>query len=474
MPIGHRTYSHPRIDKMGSDSSRKGASLAGLPLKHLSLVTLTFQNSALILIMHYSRMMPAVNGQRYHTSTSVFLNEVLKLTISFTVALYQLSKILSPNTPATTLFATLISAVFANESWKLAIPALLYTIQNSLQYIAVSNLDAATFQVTYQLKILTTAIFSVLMLKRSLSSRRWLSLLLLVVGVSIVQLPRTATPPGPPALHSLKNARAWPRSISELSMMGTKVARQLSRRSATYEGIEQDVALQHPEMNASVGLTAVLIACGLSGLAGVSFEKILKESTPSATLSPTAMLWVRNVQLSFWSLFPALFLGVIFMDGEKIAKTGFFAGYNWIVWTAITFQACGGIIVALVIKYADNIAKNFATSISIIVSCLASVFFFDFEITLSYFIGTLVVLYATYLYSTADSGQAPQPKIAKYESTTTNGVSSYLDIDHGTGASDKPSYRTEGLTNSIPEAPTLERQMLKGDSERSSFSKRDD
>ena len=92
----------------------------------------------------------------------------------------------------------------------------------------------------------------------------------------------------------------------------------------------------------------------ISGLAGVSFEKILKDSTSS-----NASLWVRNVQLSFWSIFPALFLGVIFVDGEKIAKTGFFAGYNWVVWTAITFQAVGGVIVAMVINYADNIASSF-------------------------------------------------------------------------------------------------------------------
>ena len=329
--------------------------------------------------MHYSRVMPPVNGQRYHTSTSVFLNEVIKLGISLTVALYDQSQKLPPSTPATELFSSLTSAIFTNESWKLAIPAVLYTVQNTLQYVAVSNLDAATFQVTYQLKILTTAIFSVLMLKRSLSSRRWLSLLLLIVGVSIVQYPHASNPVAADTLaKSESHILSWPRSMDDLRRSGSRAAAQLARRSATYEGIEEDVAMQHPQMNASVGLTAVLVACALSGLAGVSFEKVLKEST-----TPTASLWVRNCQLSFWSLFPALFLGVIFKDGEKIAKTGFFAGYNYIVWLAIFFQAAGGVIVALVINYADNIAKNFATSISIIISCLASVFFFDFRITKS-------------------------------------------------------------------------------------------
>jgi len=128
-------------------------------------------------------------------------------------------------------------------------------------------------------------------------------------------------------------------------------------------------------MNASLGLVAVIIACMISGLAGVYFEKVLKDSNSNASL------WVRNVQLSFYSLFPAFFLGVVFKDGAEIAKSGFFTGYNGAVWTAITFQALGGIIVALVVNYADNIAKNFATSISIVISFVASVYLFDLSIT---------------------------------------------------------------------------------------------
>jgi UDP-galactose transporter len=311
--------------------------------------------------MHYSRIMPLVDGMRYHTSTSVFLNEVIKLSISATVALYDIAKNLPPGTPATALFSTLFTNVFAGDSWKLAVPAAMYTLQNSLQYVAVSNLDAATFQVTYQLKILTTAIFSVIMLGRVLSVKKWAALGLLMAGVAIVQLPQYV-PESAAEETKAAEAKRWLQAIV--------------RRSATYEGIGEE---EIPVMNKSVGLMAVLIACALSGLAGVTFEKILKQSSSTKQAS----LWIRNCQLSFWSLFPAFFIGVVWVDGANVAKDGFFAGYNWIVWTAIGFQAAGGIIVALVINYADNIAKNFATSLSIIVSCVASAYFFDFQITLA-------------------------------------------------------------------------------------------
>lgn len=52
------------------------------------------------------------------------------------------------------------------DALKMAVPACLYVVQNNLNYVAISNLDGPTFQLLYQLKILTTALFSVTMLKR--------------------------------------------------------------------------------------------------------------------------------------------------------------------------------------------------------------------------------------------------------------------------------------------------------------------
>jgi solute carrier family 35 (UDP-sugar transporter), member A1/2/3 len=280
--------------------------------------------------------MPLVDGKRYFTSTAVFLNEVLKLTIATYIAFRDTARNLGHGASAATAARALYNEVFSGDSWKLAIPAGLYTFQNSLQYIAVSNLDAATFQVTYQLKILTTAVFSVTMLRRSLSTKKWISLVFLMAGVAIVSLPHDED----------------------------------SKDTHKY------ASTGHASMNKAVGLIAVIIACSTSGLAGVYFEKVLKDSNK-------VTLWVRNVQLSFYSLFPALFVGVLIKDGSAIAKDGFFAGYNGVVWAAIVCQAVGGLLVALVVKYADNIAKNFATSISIILSFIASVWLFDFQITIN-------------------------------------------------------------------------------------------
>ena len=328
--------------------------------------------------------MPLVNGQRYLTSTAVFMNEVLKLTVCLTFSLYEVARTISPSMPATSLFSGVMGAVFTGDSWKLAIPASLYVLQNSLQYIAISNLDSATFQVTYQFKILPTAIFSVLFLKRTLAPKQWLALLLLMVGVAVVQIPANDAAIAPFATKT--SSFHWPRSLEAWTHFHRAAAAPLYKRSATYEGIAEDEGLINPETNAVLGVAAAIGGCIVSAAASVYFEKILKDSNTQASL------WIRNVQLAFYSLFPALFVGVMFVDGEEIAQHGFFVGYNWFVWLTIFVQSLGGVVVCLCIKYADNIAKSFAMGISILVSLCVSVWFFDFAVT------TNVGLRILYLY----------------------------------------------------------------------------
>ncbi|KAJ1661477.1 UDP-galactose transporter Gms1, partial [Coemansia sp. RSA 25] len=301
-----------------SSTTSSGPLLFGVPLKYVSLVVLTVQNSMLVLVMHYSRI---VSGVRYFTSTAVLLSELTKLF----VCLYLTSRESMHENGGRLDMRRVYADVLGGDSWKMLIPAGLYTIQNNLQYVAVSLLDAATFQVTYQLKILTTALCSVLLLGTTLGAMRWASLVALTLGIILVQLPSAAVPPA---------------NVSAAAVVGGGGA------AAAEGGLSTRF----------MGLVSVLTACVLSGLAGVYFEKVLKGSRKS--------VWARNVQLSLFSLPPALF-GVLVIDGTGVRSSGFFSGYT--AWTvaAISLQAFGGLLVAVVVKYADNILKGFATSISI-------------------------------------------------------------------------------------------------------------
>ena len=58
----------------------------------------------------------------------------------------------------------------------------------------------------------------------------------------------------------------------------------------------------------------------------------------------------------------------------------------------------GGLLVAVVVKYADNILKGFACSLAIILTAIMSVFIFGFTISLQFAIGAAFVIGSIFMY----------------------------------------------------------------------------
>lgn len=144
------------------------------------------------------------------------------------------------------------------------------------------------------------------------------------------------------------------------------------------------------EQNQLLGLLAVVISCISSGFAGVYFEKILKGSKGS--------IWLRNIQLGIFGSITGV-MAVYMKDGKNVVENGFFFGFNSLVWFCVFLSGFGGLLVAVVVKYADNIMKGFATSISIIVSTVISIFIFEFQVTFAFTLGAMLVILAVYVYS---------------------------------------------------------------------------
>ncbi|XP_054159360.1 UDP-N-acetylglucosamine transporter-like [Oppia nitens] len=326
-------------------------------LKHLSLLVLTIQTTTLVMVLRYSRISSGDNSGHYVSSTAILLSEIIKLMVCLLILLYQ------TNGSLTSLTQLLRKEVMAKpgETAKLLIPALLYTIQNNLLFLALTNLDAATYQVTYQLKILTTALFSVLMLHKRLALNQWLSLVLLMIGVTLVQWPQSET-------------QSQPKDISS-DELETAIS----------------VVIDEPLGNRLIGLLAVLASCFSSGFSGVYFEKLVKYTSQS--------LWIRNTQLALFSVITAT-IAMCVQDFDLIYINGFFQGYTTLTWIVVLLQAFGGLVVALVMKYADNILKGFATSISIVLSTVCSYYLMtDFYPTTSFLSGASIVIAANILYA---------------------------------------------------------------------------
>ncbi len=360
----------------------------GVSMKTVSLVLLVVQTTSLVLSIKYSTLHA---GPRYLASTAVFWMEVVKLGCALLVVFYQ-------KRASVTDFTTCLRQEVGSfsELVKLSVPSFLYTVQNNLLYLAIANLDAPTYQVTYNAKILTTGLFAVLLLGRRLSVIQWASLVLLVVGVSFAQYV-----PGAAAAVSAASA-ALPGATSK-----------------------------------ALGLAAVAIACVTSGFSGVYFEKVLKSSATS--------LWVRNIQMSLSSV-PLALLSVWWTDGDKVAANGFNYGYNWIVWQ-IVFNQAGADLLLLFFVFSNQTVsrriacgcrdqirrqcckrcessivppppfdlslKAFAAAISIISSALFSAFFFDFVISPYFVIGATLVLAATYVYSVPEAANPFVPSFMR-------------------------------------------------------------
>lgn len=310
----------PRQPEATAASSRK--------LQILSF--LVVQNVAVILLMRFSRSHPGEG--RWSAQTGVIMQEIVKGAVSAAL-LHQQGGLWTALDDAT-------------EVLKMGVPALLYLIQNNMQYVAAAHLDAPTLAVTSQLKVLTTALFSVSILKRDLSKLQWAALLLLAAGVALV-------------------------SVSQLD----------------------DVGKSHEQRNAGrawLGFCAIVVACIISGLATVYFEKTLKGSQVS--------MWARNLQLSLFSIAIGAAGLVSGYDWDLVRDHGFFGGYNAVAWLTISVNALGGLLVALAIKEADSIVKNFSTSIAIVLTSVLSAVMFGTAMGPLFGLGVAMVVYAVLLY----------------------------------------------------------------------------
>ncbi|EFO93043.1 hypothetical protein CRE_10321 [Caenorhabditis remanei] len=367
----------------------------GDTIKYTSLIVLVVQNCSLVLFMRYAM---TKDRAKFLKTITVFFGEIFKCTVSLLLACVEEKSLVKG-------LKRIHHEFFVNwkDTLKVLVPAAIYTVQNFLLYVAVDNLPAATYMVTYQLKILTTAGFTVLVLKRRLSVQQWISLLVLFAGVVVVQYDQKMSNEREAAARANISTTVAPSTVPPFSNLTSTLATVVT--TASTSGITE---------NSILGFIAVLIACVLSGFAGIYFEKILKGSNVS--------IWIRNIQLALPSIFFAfLFASVIYQSTFKLImfpiqvkdNSSLYAGgvnpvsiwdnmlqgFDWAVWVTVAVNAFGGLVVAVVIKYADNILKAFATSLAIVLNCIAAYFLFNFRPTILFLVGASGVIAAVFAYS---------------------------------------------------------------------------
>jgi len=297
-------------------------------MKVIAIGSMVFLYSAQSLLITYTQN--ASGGYEYKPNSAVLMTEFTKLCVASTFLFMEKSKGSNPQ-------VTIDSNVL-----RYAVPATLYAIHNNLVFLGLEALDAPTFQLLNNMKIVIAGILTRTFLNRPMSVLQWLGILLLTVGQAVASL---------------------------------KTDQAVTSKSASFV----------------YGFTIMVVLSFLSSFAGIYNEFLLKGSNDSTH-------W-QNMQLYGFSVFVCLLQN--FFSGSSSAihnDTGLFNGFSVSTWVVIMCSAFMEQAVSFVLKYADNITNRFATAGSLVVTAIGSYYFFGIAVTLPFGIGILILAVAFSLY----------------------------------------------------------------------------
>eukprot|EP00300_Choanocystis_sp_HF-7_P042646 c9370_g1_i1.p1 GENE.c9370_g1_i1~~c9370_g1_i1.p1 ORF type:complete len:358 (+),score=65.43 c9370_g1_i1:3-1076(+) len=312
--------------------------------KHLliqagSFFGIVFQSTALSLFTTYAKH---VRKEAWSSGSVLCATEVVKLLISlFAVARRWHATEILP-------FRQAIKKDFVHIL-PMTIPAVIYLCQNFMYFWAMARVDAATYQVCMQLKLVSTAIFSFFVLGRRFSGAQLRALAMIVLGVTTITL---STQP---------------------------------KEAATEEGNAKRAKY-------FTGLICMLVGVSLSGLSTVYMEKAFKDVSVSLTL------WDRNLQLAICSIPIYLLLDEY---GPEADDEPFFNGWTPLTGLIVVLNAVGGLLVAVCLKYADSIVKTLSVSGAIVVTSFLSYWVLNGPMDIFICIGALQTVLAVMSYQLA-------------------------------------------------------------------------
>ena len=83
---------------------------------------------------------------------------------------------------------------------------------------------------------------------------------------------------------------------------------------------------------------------------------------------------------------------------RSISLRGLYQGFDSLVWCVVALQVFGGLIVGMVVKYADNIQKNFANALSVIFTVLGAIPLFGQVPSAWFVLGVFCTMTSVFMY----------------------------------------------------------------------------
>lgn len=278
-------------------------------IKTIILVALCLQNAGYTLLRKLSTKTENVSSKEI-----LIIAEFLKIFIAIWFTLTEKEKSDSEGEGINKLLWLIVN------SQKMFVLAGIYAAMNILSFVALQYIGAGEFTVCAQLKILSTASFSVLVLGTKLTWTKWRALFMLVLGCILVASP----------------------NFNSTTDQTREISAQL------------------------LGYGAVLLEVLLSGFASIYFEKVVKSTSEVITI------WERNFQLGVYSIL--MYGGIILYEGNQ-SNTQSWSNWSFLTFVVALLGAGGGLLVAATLKYADSILKTLAAAGAIILSVSISLYF---------------------------------------------------------------------------------------------------
>lgn len=359
----------------------------------LAFVTLGTSN---ILLVKFS--LNAKNKSDYRPASVYLLAEALKLVFCLIMSV---RVIVREGRSCRDLWFSSTTSLLVSFKW--AIPAFLYFLDNIISFYVITYLQPAMAVLFSNFVILTTAVLFRIVLKRRLSWVQWAALVVLflsIVSLTMGSGGKEHPNSGPGGIHAnlstpsnsclLYTQYLEQRKNSSISEFWASVLPAQEWRNKMIEKLQ----------TFGVGHILLILQCFISAMANIYNEKILKEGDQL-----TESIFIQNSKLyAFGLIFNGLTLG---LDSEA-RHCGLLYGHNAFSLGLVLVTAAFGLSVAFILKFRDNMFHVLTKQIITVLVTALSMFLFDFRPSLDFFLQAPVVLLAIFIYN------ASRPKDLEY------------------------------------------------------------
>ncbi|KAE8009819.1 hypothetical protein FH972_006231 [Carpinus fangiana] len=303
--------------------------------------------------------MSKVDGKFMFSPVSVnFLTEATKIIFAIVMLLIQ-GRHKKVGEKSLLSLSTLVQA--ARNNVLLAVPALLYAINNYLKFIMQLYFNPATVKMLSNLKVLVIAILLRIIMRRRFSIIQWEALALLLIGISVNQLK---------------------------SLPGGTTALGLPVATGAY--------------------LYTLIFVTVPSLASVYNEYALKSQYETSIYLQNLFLYGYGAIFNFLAI-----IGIAIVKGPN--SLDILQGHSKATMLLICNNAAQGILSSFFFKYADTILKKYSSTVATIFTGIASAALFGHTLTINFVLGISIVFISMHQFFSPLSKIKDEPQNGNLE-----------------------------------------------------------